>query len=198
MALKNMIKLKDKVTFGRSGDVKRKGTVIQLNPKTAHVKCSNGDVMAVTYNLIQKTTARLERKGKKPSNRPRNMTGQPGEVSSKKALERWSIKDLTHWLYVAGVGVKPGTKKSTLVNSVWTRMRRGKAKKNPSQRTTAHPPGVSTPRKNTYAHWLLGQNKTQLKKLDKAYEVLLKGSGKGLSGLKAKHTEVKKELRKRK
>lgn len=54
MALKNMIKLKDKVTFGHSGKAKKAGVVVKLNQKTAHVKCSNGDVMAVTYNLIQK------------------------------------------------------------------------------------------------------------------------------------------------
>jgi hypothetical protein len=53
MALKNMVKLGARVTFGRAGDAKQSGTVVQLNPKTAYIKLANGTVMSATYNLIQ-------------------------------------------------------------------------------------------------------------------------------------------------
>jgi hypothetical protein len=54
MALKNMIKVGDKVTFGRSGELKQSGTVIKCNPKTARIKVSRCGEFLVTYNLIQK------------------------------------------------------------------------------------------------------------------------------------------------
>ncbi len=144
MALKNLIKLNDKVTFGRAGDPKKAGKVIKLNPKTAHIRMSNGDVMGVSYGLIQKS-------GKK--------------AAAKK---------------------KPVAKKRP-------------AKKNPSRRTTARPPGVSmsAPPKSKYARWLSKQTKAKIKQLDKALTTLV-GSNPQLPGLKAKHTEVRRELRSRK
>lgn len=151
MALKNMIKLKDKVTFGRAGDAKRAGTVVKLNPKTAYIKCSNGDVMGVTYGLIQKPGKRKAATKKAPSKKTKAKRNPYGSFS-----------------------------------------RGGRA---PAKRTTAK---KSTSRVGTYVYWLEKQTKTKLKQLDKAFSVLLTGSGKGLSGLKTKHTSVKKELRKRK
>ena len=144
MALKNMIKLKDKVAFGRSGESKKNGTVIKLNPKTAHVKCVNGDVMAVTYNLIQKKTT--------------SKKAAPKRAPSKKTIPKRALRS-------------PKTKKLSL-------------KKNPA-------PG--------YAGWLSKQNKTMLKKLDKALGVVTGGrSTPAVEDAKKKHVAVKKELRKRK
>jgi hypothetical protein len=54
MALKNMIKVGDKVSFGRSGEEKVSGTVVACNPKTARIKVPREGEFLVTYNLIQK------------------------------------------------------------------------------------------------------------------------------------------------
>jgi uncharacterized protein YjeT (DUF2065 family) len=58
MALKNMIKVGDKVTFGRSGEKKQSGKVVKLNQKTARIKVARCGEFLVSYNLIQKRTKR--------------------------------------------------------------------------------------------------------------------------------------------
>lgn len=151
MALKNMIKLKDKVTFGRSGEKKVAGRVVKLNPKTAHIKCSNGDVMRVTYGLIQKPSS----KHKAPA-------------AKRKAAKR-----------------SPIGRRYTKAPA--------KSKRNPYgsfAQTRASKP-------TSYTIWLAKQPKGDLKKLDVSLSVLLRGSGRGLSGLKSKQVEVRKELRTR-
>ena len=62
MALKNMIKVGDKVTFGRSGEKKTSGTVIKCNPKTARIKVARCGEFLVTYNLIQKPRKKAAKK----------------------------------------------------------------------------------------------------------------------------------------
>ena len=95
MALKNMIKLKDRVTFGRSGEKKVAGRVVKLNPKTAHIKCSNGDVMSVSYGFIQKPTTKAtkariaSRKTKrKPAKTKRNPYGSFAMTKRKAPAKR--------------------------------------------------------------------------------------------------------------
>ena len=77
-----MIKLSDRVTFGRAGEKKVAGRVVKLNPKTAHVKCSNGDVMSVSYGLIQKPSS----KRKAPVKR-KPIVGGPYKPMSAKMAE---------------------------------------------------------------------------------------------------------------
>lgn len=161
MALKNMIKVGDKVTFGRAGEMKRQGKVVKMNPKTAHIKCSNGDVMGASYGFIQKASS-----GKKKS------SANP----KRKAAKKNPVK-------------RRAAKKKA----------RRTTKKNPSRRTTARPPGVSLSPTPGYAGWLEEQNKSSLKKLDKALGVIVSGRGTpAVSDAKRKHVAVKKELRKRK
>ena len=66
MALKSMIKLGDKVSFGRAGGMKTAGNVVKLNPKTAHIKTSDGEEFAVPYDLIQKPPSPGSRKAHPP------------------------------------------------------------------------------------------------------------------------------------
>jgi hypothetical protein len=54
MALKNMIKVGDKVSFGRGSD-RRTGKVLKKNPKTARIKVPRDGEFLVTYNLIHKS-----------------------------------------------------------------------------------------------------------------------------------------------
>jgi phage gp16-like protein len=69
MALKNMIKEGDKVTFGRSGDKKQSGTVVKKNPKTARIKVPRCGEFLVTYNLIQKPRKKVAAKKKTATKR---------------------------------------------------------------------------------------------------------------------------------
>lgn len=64
MALKNMIKVGDRVAFGRSGEKKQSGTVVKTNPKTARIKVPRCGLFDVTYNLIQKPRKKAPAKKK--------------------------------------------------------------------------------------------------------------------------------------
>ena len=122
-----MVKLGQKVVFGRAGGTKYKGTVVKLNPKTAHIKRSDGSVMGVSYGLIQ----------------------------------------------VGGSQRKKSPVKT-----------RSKGKKNP-------PP-------TTYAAWLVTQNKTKLRALEKALNTIAGSRSPATKDAKAKLGCVRKELKKRK
>ena len=147
MALKNMIKLKDKVTFGRAGEKKVAGRVVKLNPKTAHVKCSNGDVMSVSYGLIQKgksITAATRVRGRavpKPKRNHHDPKHNPANFTAKGERAYEHIKQ--------GYGSDPRAKEIA-ARTVYTM-----AKTTPGLvRKTSRPPGVSlrgNPRKKLTA-----------------------------------------------
>ena len=71
MALKNMIKVGDKVLFGRAGEGKRLGTIVKMNAKTARIKVPRDGEFNVTYNLIQLPS----RKDKKSRATPQTAAG---------------------------------------------------------------------------------------------------------------------------
>ncbi len=54
MALPNMIKVGDRVTFGRAGEKKRTGIVKKKSPKTARIAVPGDGGWNVSYNFMQK------------------------------------------------------------------------------------------------------------------------------------------------
>jgi len=105
MALKNMIKVGDKVTFGRSGEKKLSGKVVKCNPKTARIRVPRDGEYDVTYSLIQKkrksTTAKKKPTTKRPSptvttyrrvregDQPGGKGERAAELAVKKVLDRF-------------------------------------------------------------------------------------------------------------
>ena len=89
MALKNMIKVGDKVAFGRSGEKKQSGTVVKKNPKTARIKVSRCGEFLVTYNLIQKPSIKKV-SAKAQVNRQEDLRGARARPTSEKE-PGWSV-----------------------------------------------------------------------------------------------------------
>ena len=58
-----MIKVGDKVTFGRSGEKKRTGTVKKKSPKTARIAVPGDGGWNVSYNFMQKVGGSKTEKG---------------------------------------------------------------------------------------------------------------------------------------
>jgi len=75
MALPNMIKVGDRVTFGRSGETKVAGRVTKKNPKSARIKTRSGDFV-VTYNFIQKVSTKKKTAAAKKKATKRKATGK--------------------------------------------------------------------------------------------------------------------------
>lgn len=93
MALKNMIKVGDTVTFGRSGDVKITGKVIKTNPKTARVKVPGKGSFDVTYNLIQKAAPKRAASKRAAPKRVAPKRAAPKRVAPKKATSKFKKGD---------------------------------------------------------------------------------------------------------